>query len=96
MNDEMFNELLESVNEAGQILKGKKKPFRIFEFPEIEVKIIREKMGLTQFGFAMLIGVSKRTVENWEQGRRKPTGPANALLRALKADPKHVVAALHS
>ncbi len=53
-------------------------------------------MGLTQFRFAMLIGVSKRTLENWEQGRRKPTGPANALLRALKADPKHVVEALHS
>jgi putative transcriptional regulator len=96
MNDEMFNELLESVNEAGLILKGKKKPTRTFDFPEVEVKKIREKMGLTQFSFAMLIGVSKRTVENWEQGRRKPTGPANALLRALNADPKHVVEALHS
>ena len=96
MNNEMFNELIESVNEAGQILKGKKKPSRSFEFPELAVKEIREKMGLTQFRFAMLIGVSKRTLENWEQGRRKPTGPANALLRALKADPKHVVEALHS
>ena len=96
MNDKMFNELLESVNEAGQILKGKKKPSRSFDFPELEVKKIREKMGLTQFRFAMLIGVSKRTLENWEQGRRKPTGPANALLRALNADPKHVVEALHS
>ena len=92
----MFNELLESVNEAGQILKGKKKPSRAFEFPELEVKKIRKKMGLSQFHFAMLIGVSKRTLENWEQGRRKPTGPANALLRALNADPKHVVEALHS
>ncbi len=92
----MFNELLESVNEAGQILKGKKKPSRRIEYPELEVKEIREKMGLTQFRFAMLIGVSKRTLENWEQGRRKPTGPANALLRALNADPKHVIEALHS
>ena len=92
----MFNELLDSVNEAGQVLKGEKKPSRAFEFPELEVKKIREKMGLSQFRFAMLIGVSKRTLENWEQGRRKPTGPANALLRALNADPKHVVEALHS
>jgi putative transcriptional regulator len=60
MNNEMFNELLESVNEASQTLKGKKKPSRSFEFPELEVKKIREKMGLTQFHFAKLIGVSKR------------------------------------
>jgi len=96
MNNEMFNELLESVNEAGQILKDKKKPSRSFEYPELKVKNIREKMGLTQSRFAMLIGVSKRTLENWEQGRRKPTGPANVLLRALNADSKHVVEALHS
>ena len=96
MKNEMFNELLESVNEAGQILKGKKQPSRRIEYPELKVREIREKMGLTQFRFAMLIGVSKRTLENWEQGRRKPTGPANALLRALNADPKHVVEALHS
>ncbi len=45
MKNEMFNELLESVNEAGQILKGKKKPSRSIEYPELKVKEIREKMG---------------------------------------------------
>jgi len=95
MNENMFNELLESVNEMEQIIKGEKKASRVFEFPDLAVKAIREKMGLTQSRFAMLIGVSKRTLENWEQGRRRPTGPAKALLRALAADPKHVVAALH-
>ena len=55
----MFNELLESANEAGQILKGKKKPTRRIESLKLQVKEIREKMGLTQFHFAMLIGVSK-------------------------------------
>ena len=57
--------------------------------------MIREKIGLSQNGFAMLIGVSKRTLENWEQGRRHPTGPAMALLRILDADPEHAVRALH-
>ncbi len=55
----------------------------------------REKVGLSQNRFAMLIGVSKRTLENWEQGRRHPTGPAKTLLRILDADPEHAVRALH-
>lgn len=41
-----------------------------------------------------MIGVSKRTLENWEQGRRHPTGPAKAPLRILEADPKHALKAL--
>ena len=49
-------------------------PTRRFEFPEPEVKAIREKMGVSQDKFAVILGVSKRTVENWEQGRRNPTG----------------------
>ena len=44
----------------------------------------------------MLIGVSKRTLENWEQGRRRPTGPAKALLRILDVGPEYAVRALHA
>ncbi len=69
MNRAMFDELLQSVEEMDAIAAGKKKPSRKFEFPDPEVKAIREKTGLSQARFAMLIGVSKRTLENWEQGR---------------------------
>jgi putative transcriptional regulator len=96
MNNEMFNELLASVKEMDEIAKGKKNPSRRFEYPEPEVKAIREKTGLSQSRFAMLIGVSKRTLENWEQGRRHPTGPAKALLKILAADPENAVRALHA
>jgi len=96
MNDEMFNELLKSVKEMDQIAKGKKKASRRFEFKEPKVKTIREKTGLSQTDFARLIGVSKRTLENWEQGRRHPTGPARALLKIVGSDPKGAVQALHS
>ncbi len=96
MNKTMFDELLRSVEEMDAIVAGKKKPARKFEFPDPEVKAIREKVGLSQAKFAMLIGVSKRTLENWEQGRRHPTGPAKALLRILDADPKQAVEALYS
>ncbi|MFS1526295.1 NadS family protein [Microbulbifer sp. 2304DJ12-6] len=95
MNKTMFDELLASVQEMDEITAGKKQPARVFEYPEPEVKRIREQTGLSQNQFALLIGVSKRTLENWEQGRRHPTGPAKALLRILEADPEHALKALH-
>jgi len=95
MKNDMFDELLASVQEMDEIVQGKKSAARMTEFPEPEVKVIREKVGLSQNRFAMLIGVSKRTLENWEQGRRHPTGPAKALLRILDADPEYAVRALH-
>ena len=95
MKNEMFDELLASVQEMDEIVQGKQAAARVTKFPEPGVKAIREKVGLSQNRFAMLIGVSKRTLENWEQGRRHPTGPAKALLRILDADPEHAVRALH-
>ncbi|MEP0174326.1 MAG: helix-turn-helix domain-containing protein [Paraglaciecola sp.] len=66
------------------------------EFAEPQVKAIRDKTGLTQARFAYVVGVSKRTLENWEQGRRHPTGPTRALLKVLDADPEYVLKALNS
>ncbi|GLS27945.1 NadS family protein [Marinibactrum halimedae] len=95
MKDEIFDELLASVQEMDDVVQGKKAAAKVTEFPEPEVKHIREKTGLSQMRFASLIGVSKRTLENWEQGRRQPTGPAKALLRIVEADPKHALKTLH-
>ena len=95
MKNELFNELLASLQEMDKISQGKKSATRVTEFPEPKARLIREKTGLSQNQFARLIGVSKRTLENWEQGRRHPTGPAKALLRILDVDPEHVVRALH-
>lgn len=96
MNKTQFDELLASVKQMDEIVAGKEKASRVFEFPEPEVKAIREKTGLSQTRFAMLIGVSKRTLENWEQGRRHPTGPAKALLRILDADTERAIETLHA
>jgi len=96
MNKTQFDELLASTKEMDEIVAGKKTAARVFEFPEPEVKDIREKTGLSQARFAMLIGVSKRTLENWEQGRRHPTGPAKALLRILEADTERAIETLHA
>ena len=96
MENKLFSELLAGVREMDEIVQGKKTAARVTEFPEPEVKLIREKIGLSQNRFAMLIGVSKRTLENWEQGRRHPSGPAKALLRILDTDPERAIRALHS
>ena len=94
MDDKLFTELLASVDEMDKIRRGKKRASRRITITELKVEDVREQTGLSQTRFARLIGVSKRTLENWEQGRREPTGPAKALLRAIKNDPRHVLEAL--
>jgi putative transcriptional regulator len=96
MNEELFKQLEESVQQADGIMKGKVKASRVTEIPEPKVKEIRERTGLTQARFAYLLGVSKRTLENWEQGRRQPTGPAKVLLRFLDSDPQYVLQTLNN
>jgi putative transcriptional regulator len=49
---------------------------------------IRAKLKLSQSAFAGLMGVSLRTLQDWEQGRRKPSGPAEALLRIAEQKPE--------
>lgn len=51
-------------------------------------QVIREKLNLSQSAFASLMGVSKRTIQDWEQGRRKPQGPAKSLLRVAERHPE--------
>jgi len=96
MNDKDFNLLCESIREAGEIKQGKRKPSRIIEHANPEPKAIRERLGLSQSRFASIMGVSVRTLQNWEQGHRKPEGPAKALLRVVDRDPEAVLHALHA
>ena len=91
MKKALFEELLESVREAGRIRRGEAKPSRVFHFTPTDVKAIRARLGKSQSQFALMIGVSVATLQNWEQGRRRPEGPAQALLRVAAAAP-HIVA----
>ncbi|AWY42236.1 helix-turn-helix domain-containing protein [Pseudomonas putida] len=91
-----FDELMGSVEEMNEILRGERKPSREFTVDALHVKEIRKATGLTQAKFAALIDVQLGTLRNWEQGRREPTGPAKALLKAIHNDPVHVLNALAS
>lgn len=61
---------------------------------EIDVRAIREKIALSQAEFAELFGLSKRTLEHWEHGRRVPSGPARAFLTVIAREPDAVRRAL--
>jgi putative transcriptional regulator len=60
----------------------------------VDVRTIRALTGLSQAKFAELLDIEVATLRNWEQGRREPTGPARALLRAIRNDPMAVIRAL--
>lgn len=87
----MFDELLESVKQAGDIRKDKTKPSRYTKIEEPDVSAIRDKYNMTQQEFAALLGISVATLRNWEQGRRKPQGPAKVLLKIAEKRPKAIL-----
>jgi len=95
MNDEDFQKLVLSVKQMGTIMQGGKLAHRRTTLTDLNVKGLRERTGLTQADFSQMIGVSIRTLQNWEQGRREPEGPAKALLRVVERNPQAVLNALH-
>ena len=95
MDEKRFEELLGSVRWMGKHIRGEKVPARVFDFPDPDVQAIRRAAKVSQTQFAALIGVNVRTLQNWEQKRVRPTGPARALLRIVEANPK-ALTALHA
>jgi putative transcriptional regulator len=91
----MFEELLDSVREAGAILRGRTKASRRVVIGASGVRSIRQRTKLSQSEFADLIGVSVKTLQNWEQDRRRPAGPAAALLKIIAHEPQLAVKAIH-
>jgi putative transcriptional regulator len=94
MNKYKFNKLTASIKQAGKIRRGETKPSRVTEYLPLDVKAIRQKLGKSQTQFAQMIGVSVATLQNWEQGRRRPEGPACALLKVAAHNPEAVAKAL--
>lgn len=89
-----FDDLLASVRQATARAGQPRRAGRPQEINALTVKRLRSWTRLSQPEFARLLGVELGTLRNWEQGRREPTGPARALLRAISNDPEHVLSAL--
>jgi len=79
---DVWQEVLEGVRE---IKSGGGK--RSVVEPRSQIVRARLKAGLTQAQFAALLGVSRRTLEQWEQGRRKPTKAAQTLIKVAELNP---------
>lgn len=89
MDNKLFDELMEGMEETRKIITGEQEPSRTFYFEPVEVKAIRTKTGKTQKAFAQWINIPLNTLQNWEQGKRHPTGPAKVLLALI--DKNHTV-----
>ena len=85
---EIGKEILDGIKEIKAHKKGEKSLRTHTLKDPAPVKEIRAKLKLSQSAFAGLMGVSLRTVQDWEQGRRKPSGPAAALLRIAEKKPE--------
>ena len=96
MKQKDFDRLVTSVKQAGAIRRGQLKPARTTEFQPEDVCKIRARLKKSQQEFALMVGVSVATLQNWEQGRRRPNGPARALLRVAAKNPQAVAEALAS
>ncbi len=96
MNKKEFEKLVASVKQAGKIKRGELKASRVVDLKPMDIREVRKKLNLSQSDFALMIGVSLSTFQNWEQGRRRPEGPAQALLKVAASNPKAVIDALAS
>jgi len=81
-------EILDGIREIKAYKAGQNKLRKHTLKKPASPRVIRTKLKLSQSAFAGLMGVSLRTVQDWEQGRRKPSGPAEALLRIAEQKPE--------
>ena len=89
MKKKEFNELLQGVRELGLALRGDRRVVtRTDRIESDSVAIVRAKLKLSQAEFSRMLGISVDTLQNWEQGRREPTGPAKVLLKIALKHPR--------
>lgn len=94
MRKDLFDHLVESVKEMKAIQAGRRRPSRVTRAEDVlnaetpDVAALRAEFKLSQAKFAALLGISVDTLQNWEQHRRQPEGPAKVLLRVAAAHPE--------
>jgi DNA-binding transcriptional regulator YiaG len=87
----LFKELKAGLEE----IRDRPETLRRTTFAPLDIRKARQNFNLSQSEMAVFLNVSVRTLQNWEQGRRGPTGPAQTLLRVMQKEPEAVKRALH-
>lgn len=99
MRKDLFEQLVESVKQMKAIEAGRLRPSRVTRAEDLlrgetpDVAALRARFQLSQAKFAGLLGISVNTLQNWEQRRRRPEGPAKVLLRVVATHPEAVLSA---
>ncbi|WP_296405730.1 NadS family protein [Psychrobacter sp.] len=91
MTNEFYDDLSQSLSQALDIAKGEVEPSRQFSHDVPDIKMVRAKTGLSQLQFSEKLNISPRTLQNWEQGTRNPTGAAVTLMRLLDKKPELIM-----
>ena len=89
-----FDSIKQGLTEAIDFAKGTEGKAVVHKFSPVDVKAIREQVGMSQSEFASAFGISLGTLRHWERGDRKPRGPALVLLNVVKKNPSAVLNAL--
>ena len=92
---EIYKSISTGLQEALKYSKGEEIGAKEFQPREMDVKELRQRIGMTQPKFAASFGISLGTLRHWERGDRNPQGPALVLLNLLSKDPKQVLEILH-
>jgi putative transcriptional regulator len=92
----MKHELLQAMEEVLSDIKGVDKlPYRSLDMLPNEIYELRQRHHLSQNDFAKLFGIRVKTLQQWEQGVRRPQGPASVLLRVISKNPEAVLESIH-
>lgn len=91
-----FDEIKEALEEAIAYTRGEPNDVTVHPVVRVDVAAIRARLGMSQARFATVFGVSRGTLQGWEQHRREPEGPAKVLLRVIEREPEAVLRALRA
>ena len=89
-----FEQMMEGLGDVEAFLSGERKGFKAHVPEQVNVKAIRNKLGMTQATFSTMFGFSLDAIKHWEGGRRTPEAPARTLLTVIDRDPRAVLTAL--
>src|ERR1700747_1021527 len=98
MGDSMktqFEQMMDGLNDVEAFLAGEQEGFKAHVPQEVDVKAIRNRLGMTQAKFSDMFGFSLDAIKHWEGGRRTPEAPARTLLTVIDKNPAAVLTALN-
>jgi putative transcriptional regulator len=91
----MFEDMMTGLNEVDAFLAGQTTGYKVSVPAEVDVKVIRQRLNMTQAKFSDMFGFSLDAVKHWEGGRRTPESSARAFLTVIAKNPTAVIEALH-